>query len=129
MTYLPDTNILIDVINGKQGVKRLLSQLVLEGHELASCAVTVAEVHSGIQPADTAKIQDFLSALHWYSITRAVAVRAGELRYAWARQGVTLALSDALIAAAALEYGTILVTSNRKHFPMPELRVYDGQAP
>jgi len=124
MTYLPDTNILIDVINGKNEVKELLSGLIAEGHELASCAVTVAEVHSGVDRTGSAKIEQFLSALRWYDITPAVALRAGRLRYDSARKGVTLALPDTLIAAVALEYGLTLITRNRKHFAMPGLVVH-----
>lgn len=124
MTYLPDTNILIDILNGKGEIAKVLSQLVADGHELASCAVTVAEVHSGIHPKDTAAIERFLSSLRWYDITAAIAVRAGQLRYAQARQGVTLALPDTLIAALAMEYRLTIITNNRKHFTIPGISIY-----
>src|SRR5690242_3286306 len=124
MTYLPDTNILIDVLNGKNETGELLSRLVADGHELASCAVTVAEVHSGIHPKDSAGVERFLSSLHWYDITPAVAVRAGQLRYAQARQGITLALPDTLIAALAMEHRLTIITNNRRHFSIPGLSVY-----
>ena len=124
MTYLPDTNILIDVLNGKGETAKLLSRLVADGNELASCAVTVAEVHSGIHPKDSAAIEQFLSSLRWYDITPAVAVRAGQIRYAQARQGITLALPDTLIAALAMEYRLTIITNNRRHFSTPGLSVY-----
>jgi len=38
-------------------------------------------------------------------------------------KGHTLTLPDVLIAAIALEYGLTLATGNRKHFPMPELKL------
>jgi predicted nucleic acid-binding protein len=123
-TYLPDTNVLIDVLNGKRGSRELLNRLVTEGHELSCCAVTVAEVHSGIHPKDSAKVERFLSALRWYDVTRAVALRAGQIRYAEARQGVTLSLPDTLIAALALEHGLTLITNNRKHFTVPGLLLH-----
>jgi hypothetical protein len=33
--YLPDTNVLVDALNGKRGRRELLRDLVLEGHRLA----------------------------------------------------------------------------------------------
>ena len=124
MTYLPDTNILIDVLNRKGEAAKLLSRLLADGHELASCAVTVAEVHSGIHPKDSTAIERFLSSLRWYDLTPAVTVRAGQIRYAQPRQGITLALPDTLIAALAVEYRLTIITNNRRHFSIPGLSVY-----
>lgn len=124
MTYLPDTNILINALNDKRGHKQLLADIVSEGHRLACCAATVGELFSGIQPADVSAVNDFLSALDWRSFTRAMALRAGQLRYTWARKGVSLSLSDVMIATTALEYDLTLITENVKHFPMADLNVY-----
>jgi predicted nucleic acid-binding protein len=51
-------------------------------------------------------------------------VRAGRLRYEWRRQGQTLSLADATIAAVAIHHSLILLTDNRRHFPMPELSMH-----
>lgn len=124
ITYLPDTNILIDALNGKRGRKELLHDLVMDGHQLASCAVTVSEVFSGVRPGDTLRIEQFFDAFRWYETTRAVAQRAGRIRFETARQGITLALPDVLVAATALEHDLTVITENRNHFPMPDLKLY-----
>lgn len=124
ITYLPDTNILIDALNGKRDRKEFLHDLVMEGHQLASCAVTISEVFSGVKPQDTQRVERFFHAFRWYETTRSVAQRAGRIRFEAARQGVTLALPDVLVAATALEHGLTLITGNRKHLPMPELNLY-----
>ena len=121
ITYLPDTNILIDALNGKRGCKEMLTNLVLRGHRLACCAVTVAELFSGIRAADIAKVEEFVSLLRWHATTPTIARLAGCWRYQYARIGIALALSDTLIAATGVEYGLTLITNNGKHFPMPEL--------
>ncbi len=123
-TYLPDTNVLIDTLNGKRGQKEMLMNLVRQGHRLACCAVTVSELFSGIRPADLPKVETFISALSWQPTTPAIARRAGRWRHDYARQGVVLALADTLIAATAVEYGLTLITNNRKHFPMSELLLH-----
>ena len=42
----------------------------------------------------------------------------------WACKGRTLALADTIVAAAAIENHCVLMTDNRKDFPMPELDLY-----
>ena len=52
-----------------------------------------------------------------------IARRAGELKNEWAKKGQPIALPDITISAVALANGLTLVTDNRKHFPMPDLRL------
>lgn len=124
MIYLPDTNILINALNNKRGHRHLLNRLVLEGNQLSCCSVTLAEVYSGVRPADVPKVDTFFSALEWYPNSRSIARLAGRLRFDYARKGVVLSLPDVLIAATALNHGLTLITENGKHFPMPELRLH-----
>jgi predicted nucleic acid-binding protein len=124
MTYLPDTNILVDVLNDKNDRRKLLRKLVVEGHRLACCAVTVAEVFAGMRPHEAPHTDQFLSSLVWYDASRKIARHAGRLRLDWARQGTTLSLADTLIAATVIEHGLTLITSNPTHFPMPGLALY-----
>jgi len=123
-TYLPDTNILVDVLNDKNERRALLRKLVVEGHRLACCAVTVAEVYAGMRPHEALQTDLFLSSLVWYEDSREIARRAGRLRFDCARQGTTLSLADTLIAATVIEHGLTLITPNPKHFPMPEVALY-----
>ena len=51
--------------------------------------------------------------------------RAGALKQQWARKGRTLALADMIVAAIALERECVLMTDNRKDFPMEELDKFD----
>jgi predicted nucleic acid-binding protein len=40
-------------------------------------------------------------------------------------KGITLDKPAAIIGATAMVHGLVLVTYNAKHFPMPELRLYE----
>jgi len=53
-----------------------------------------------------------------------IARRAGYLKIALAKQGITVLLPDAIIAATAIENRLTLVTDNVKHFPIPDLKLY-----
>lgn len=123
-SFLVDTSVLIDVLNNKGQRQHSLQDLVRQGHMLASCAITIAEVYSGMHPEEVQLTQALLSRLRYYEITPEVSQRAGRLKYDWARKGHTLSLADVLIAATALHYGLTLITDNLKHFPMPELTVH-----
>ena len=46
----------------------------------------------------------------------------GELR----SKGLTIGITDAIIAATALELGTPLLTNNVEHYPFPDLKVIRG---
>jgi len=124
-TFLPDTNILINALNGRRGAKEMLRELVLKGDRLACCPITIAELFSGVRPGDVSKVEEFVRTLRWHETTPAVARQAGRWRYDYARRGVTLSLADALIAATAYEHGLKIITENGKHFPMPEVSIYE----
>ncbi len=122
--FLPDTSTLIDALRSKRDRRKNLLGLLAQGHTLACCAVTVAEIYSGVRPHEAASTEEFISELLWFDTPFTLARKAGLLRNDWARKGVTLALPDTLIAATALHYCLTLITENRKDFPMPELNIH-----
>jgi predicted nucleic acid-binding protein len=118
---LLDTTVLIDALRAHHNRRSLLAQLVESGHTLATSAINMAEVYAGMRPGEAVATEAFLSNLECYSITPAVARRAGSLRQKWAQKGKTLTLADMIVAAVSLEHGLTLMTDNRKDFPIPEL--------
>ena len=123
MIVLLDTSVVIDALNARAGIRRFLQEQLQAYNTLACCAITIAEVYAGMRRHEAQATGEFLDALDYYDTTRPIARRAGDLKAAWARKGQTLALPDVLIAAVALEHGLTLATANRKHFPMPELKL------
>jgi predicted nucleic acid-binding protein len=123
MIILLDTNVIVDALNARAGSRRFLQAQLHAGHTLACCAITTAEVYAGMRKHEAQATDEFLDQLAYYESTHAVARRAGHLKADWGRKGQTLALPDVLIAAVALEHGLALATGNRKHFPMPELKL------
>jgi predicted nucleic acid-binding protein len=124
-TYLLDTTVIIDVINGKRSRDQLLTDLLENGHLLACCAINVIEVYAGMRPAEESRTAAFLETLKYYPITWEVARLAGLIKRDFRKKGVTLSATDVTIAAVALEYQLTLVTDNVKHYPMKELDLYD----
>ena len=123
-TYLLDTSVIIDLLNGKRKRDELLKTLLSQGDLLSCCAVNVSEVYAGMRPKEEPKSEQFLQSLDYYEITWQVARRAGLLKRDYSKKGQTLTLPDTTIAAVALEYDLTLITDNLKHYPMPELKLY-----
>jgi predicted nucleic acid-binding protein len=121
--FLLDTTVIIDAINRRRGRDQLLDGLLEQGNLLSCCCINVTEVYAGMRPNELKATEALLRSLDFYEVTWDIARRAGELKSEWAERGHTIAVPDVTIAAVALEHGLTLVTDNRKHFPMPELKV------
>ncbi|MFZ0137289.1 MAG: type II toxin-antitoxin system VapC family toxin [Candidatus Sulfotelmatobacter sp.] len=125
MRLLLDTSVLIDALRLRHGRRELLAQLVQAGHTLATTALNVAEVYAGMRPDEAQRTEPLLGVLDCYELTGTSGRRAGALKQQWARKGRTLALADMIVAAIALERECVLMTDNRKDFPMEELDKFD----
>jgi hypothetical protein len=123
-TFLLDTSVIIDAINGKRDRSQFLRRLLEQGHLLACCPINVTEVYAGLRPKEETVTQELLQSLDYYPITWEIARLAGLLKRDHARRGVTLATTDVTIAAVALYHHLTLITDNSKHYPMKELSLY-----
>ena len=124
MRLLLDTTVLIDVLRMRGRRPQLLAELIRAGHTLSTSTLNIAEVYAGVRPQEEAATELFLAALECHAITRAAARRAGTIKRDWSRKGRTLTLADTLVAAVALENDCLVVTDNRRDFPIPELKFY-----
>jgi predicted nucleic acid-binding protein len=123
-TFLLDTSVIIDVLNGKRERDVLLTRLLNAGNLLACCPVNISEIYAGMRPKEQIATENFLESLDFYEITWRVAKLAGLLKRDYSKKGLTLSLPDTTIAAVAIEYDLTLITDNIKDFPMPEVRLY-----
>lgn len=122
--FLLDTTILIDLFRGRQEAIAFLDKLLQEG-SLFVCAIVVAEIFSGARPEELSKVEEFFEVMNYCPIEYRTAKRAGLYRRDFQRKGVTLSISDTLIAAAAVDHSLTLVTKNVRHFPMSELKIIE----
>ena len=77
MIVLLDTTVLIDVLRGRQDRRTLLAELAVSGHTLATAAINLGEVYAGMLPEEETQTEFFLGSLECYSMTAAIARRAG----------------------------------------------------
>ncbi len=95
--YLLNTSVIIDALNRKRGRETL-----------ACSAMTVMEIYAGLPPHESVTTQAFLDGLEHDTV----------------KQGRTLSAPDVIVAAAALIHKLVLITDNRKGFPIPQLAMY-----
>ena len=121
--YLLDTNVLILHFRNRHDVTQLLKRWRQDGQLFISTVVR-AELLAGMHPREEQRTMRLLDSTVSIPVDAAIADRAGRLIYQSARKGVGLTLPDTLIASTALIHGLTLVTTNIKHFPIPELEIY-----
>jgi predicted nucleic acid-binding protein len=127
--YLLDSDVLIDVLNGRKQILRFLSRL--REDDLAMSLLAYGEVligelkRAGLQEAKSLLSESFggipIIPLDEQTIDQ-FALLGSQLR----QRGNAIAEADLLIAATAIQHGRILVTRNLRHFNrVPGLEILD----
>src|SRR5438309_266989 len=94
--YLPDCDAIIDYLRGIPSSMAFLDEFVAGGDILCTCSVVVGEVFAGAHPKQVARTEHVLNGLLFLPATRESGRRAGEWRFAFARRGITLVMTDCL---------------------------------
>ena len=123
--YLLDSGILIRHLRDQRGYPELVDRLT-DKAEACISAITRLEIVRGMKERERRETFDLLDSLETIPMTGEVADLAGELIRSWRAKGVILGDADAIVAASALRVGAPLVTTNARHFPMPELVIFQA---
>jgi predicted nucleic acid-binding protein len=124
MRLLLDTSVLIDVLRDRKDRRVLLTTLAREGHSLSTTVLNIAELYAGMRLGEEVETEQFINGLECLELSAAEARHAGQLKNSWQKKGRTLTLADAIVAAVAIEHRCVLLTDNRRDFPMPELTLF-----
>lgn len=123
MTYLFDTDVLIDYFKKQQYAIDLVTALIHKA-DLATSVIVVAELRVGWNEKEAATYLPILHTLFpSVGITNDIAELGGKFRRDYQTKGKAILLPDALIAATAIHHNLTLLTRNTKDFPMPELQM------
>jgi predicted nucleic acid-binding protein len=124
MKILLDSDVVIEVLRAKnQPLLVKWAVLVSSEDEILFSPVTAAKIWPRVRPDEHAVISRFFRTMTCASIDYQAGHLAGELFRQYSRShGV--AISDALMAASAIQNQAALWTRSRKHYPMAELTLY-----
>lgn len=128
MSYLFDSDWIIDWLAGKPGAVELFALLASEG--IAISLISCGEIYEGIYSGRNPHVSElgFLELLGDISVllpSLAIMRRFAGIRGDLRRAGQLIGDMDMLIAATALEYELSLVTRNLAHFSrIADLQIY-----
>ena len=124
---LPDTCAWIDFFNARPTSLSTTLEGELRRGTICTCGVVKYELVRGVKSKEEEQILfRALQAVEHLEMTESLWIMAGELSAHLRRQGITIPLSDILIAVLALEHGLTILTVDR-HFSLIEgLRVMAG---
>ena len=122
--HLLDSCVLIRHLRRHKPTTDLVSALILEG-QVSIATISRTEIIEGMREHEREATMRLLDSLPAYPLDVFIADLAGEYIRRYRAQGITLDKPDAIIGATAVLHDLVLVTYNQKHFPMPELQLYD----
>jgi predicted nucleic acid-binding protein len=122
-SYLLDSDIMIWHLRGKKVVTEMLRDLQKAGVPACS-ALSVLEVQLGVRHGEEEKTDRFLGSLRIFDVDRTVAGKAAQIVRENRARGITIDLPDAVIAATCILYDLVLVTYNKKHYPILQINFH-----
>lgn len=112
---LIDTDVLVDYLRERNEAVNYIDS---QSAPLFLSVITVAELYAGVRDGkERAQLDSFIGAFGVIPLDHAIAVTGGLYRRDYGKSHGT-GLADALIAATAITHQLILVTLNKRHFPM-----------
>jgi len=115
MPLLIDTDVLIDYLRDHADAVAYLEAIT---ERVLVSAITVAELYAGVREGEErTALADFVKAFEIVLVDEAIATQGGLYRRDY-RKSHNVGLADAIIAASAESQNAVLVTLNKKHFPM-----------
>ncbi|MFO7892018.1 MAG: type II toxin-antitoxin system VapC family toxin [bacterium] len=119
-----DSDILIWHLRGDfQALKFLKKIRDNEEYELCTGALQRAEVVFFMREEEKQDTLLFLSMFKTIPVDQQIVDVASELYRTW-NPGYGLDINDTFLAATAMLQGGVIYTKNKKHYPMPEIKVY-----
>jgi predicted nucleic acid-binding protein len=118
--FLLDSDVIIWHLRGRQEITAMLKDIQKFGVPACS-ALSVLEIQVGVKKGEEEKTDRFMDSLKIFDVNREIASRAARIIRECKKKGIAIDLPDAIIASTCLLQDLILVTCNRKHYPIPEL--------
>ncbi len=122
VNYLIDTDVLIDHLRGEEKAREFLIRCKAADITILVSAVTKAELYSGVRPKEEEALNQLLNSMEEMVVDGQVAYHAGKYRQKYGSSHGVL-LPDALIAGCAKKAGATLVSLNKRHYPMRDIKV------
>ena len=122
---IADTSVWIPFFNRPDSPEKTALDLLIDADEVALVGVVLAELLQGCRtPSERDALSDALLALPYYEVTQSTWSKTGDLSATLLRKGVTLPLSDLIIAALAIERDCRIYSLDTHFKKIPGLHLY-----
>ncbi len=122
---IADTSVWIPFFNRSDSPEKSALDLLIDADEVALVGVVLAELLQGCRtPSERDALSDALLALPYYEVAQSTWLRAGDLSANLLRKGVTVPLSDFIIAALAIERDCHIYSLDTHFKKIPGLPLY-----
>ncbi len=122
---IADTSVWISFFNRPDSPEKAALDLLIDADEVALVGVVLTELLQGCRtPPERNSLVDALLALPYYEVTQSSWVQTGDLSARLLRRGVTLPLSDLIIAALAIERDCRVYSLDGHFKKIPGLHLY-----
>ena len=119
--YLIDTDILIWVLRENKKYQNLIIKLAKKG-TLSISTATIAEIYQNVYPSELVKTERVLGDLKSIDVNPLIAKQAGLYWQKYSKNLQKLSVIDCIIAATAALNDLTVVSLNKKHFPMKDIK-------
>lgn len=120
--FLPDTNILIYALKGIEPYAGWVADKI-KGNTLVLSSLVIAEYLSGASKYEVGTITLLVSKTTVLPVDLKVAEIGAAYKKSFSRKTKKVWLSDCLIAATCKVFGAMLVTSDKKDYPMGNISI------
>jgi predicted nucleic acid-binding protein len=122
---IADTSVWIPFFNRPDSPEKAALDLLIDADEVSLVGVVLAELLQGCRTkSERDALSNALLALPYYEVTQTTWLRAGDLSANLLRKGVTLPLSDLIIAALAIERDCRVYSLDAHFKKIPGLHLY-----
>lgn len=127
MTYLFDTDVIIDMLRDANRWNPIIDDLAAQG--LSISAMTYGELWEGVvstseRPDAVSELASLLASFHVFPLGIETFKLYGTIRVHLRKNGEMIGTPDILIGSTAIERDLTLVTRNTRHFSrIPNLRI------
>jgi predicted nucleic acid-binding protein len=122
---IADTSVWIPFFNRSDSSEKAAIDLLIDADEVALVGVVLAELLQGCRTSSERNtLSDALLALPYYEVDQSTWLRVGDLSAALLRKGVTVPLSDLIIAALAIERDSRVYSLDTHFKRIPGLHLY-----
>ncbi len=122
MTYVLDTNVLIDHLRSSAEATETFRKALRSGRRVAGSVLTRVELWRGARPEDVPAIEAVEALVDWVPVDHEIATGAVRHAERFGRSHAAIDVADYVIASTTERLDATLLTRNVRHFPMfPDL--------